>query len=333
VSFHAVPHGSKTALLGLFLALSSGGILVAGSAYLDRCSVPGDCASNLCVPDLGGTSFCSRTCSTDGECADGHLCVGGHCVADDSGKPCVSGATCASGLCIGGTSGHGHCTRLCQSALGCPSGYGCMDVAGTQVCVNIEVGCAACPVPLCVGSSPSFCTSVCATASSCPPRFPAYPPYTCESISGTPVCVPPGDVVGTDPIGTPCTGDSTCRSDLCLTSGAAGAVCSQVCNARGGCGPGTGCVPIPDGSGGQLLACDVAGNGDLETPCSGPLDCRSGLCDSESGTCTRLCSDGLCPSGFSCSQDAIPICVSTSTSIFSDGFESGDTGAWSNVVP
>lgn len=77
------------------------------------------------------------------------------------------------------------------------------------------------------------------------------------------------------------------------------------------------------------LACDAAGNGDLSTACSGQLDCRSGLCGTDS-SCTRLCSDGLCPTAYTCSSGDDPICLPIS--IFGDGFESGDVCTWSVSV-
>ena len=66
-----------------------------------------------------------------------------------------------------------------------------------------------------------------------------------------------------------------------------------------GCAPGLGCYPLIDGAS-LLLVCERAGTADFGTPCSTGRDCYSGLCDGTRAVCTRLCADGLCPTGFLC---------------------------------
>jgi hypothetical protein len=277
--------------------------------YLDRCARGADCATGLCTPDRGGTSFCTRTCSTDLECAHEHLCVAGVCLPDDTGEPCSIGApeSCSPGLCLGGGAG-GACTRACSSAAECPAGFACTRAGGsaTKICVDIERPCAAaadCGSGLCV---PTLgCTSECDTAADCPGRYEGLPGYTCARAYGssTNVCVIPSDVVGDDAAGSACVFDPTgflyeCRSGACDDAAPLGPTCTTGCTAQGGCGPGLGCYPLPTG-GSISLVCSRAGGRDLGSSCGSGRECTSALCDT-AGYCTRLCNDGLCPTGWRC---------------------------------
>ena len=289
---------------------SDAGRPVGTRRYLDRCTGAGDCASSLCEDDLGSTRFCSRTCTSDLECANEHVCVSGRCQADDTGEPCstASGASCTTGLCVGNAmAGTGKCTRLCGSAADCPAGYACADAGGTRVCVDIEHSCAsatACATGLCL--SAQGCTAECRSAADCPRRLAGLPPYTCAIAFGSanPICVPPTDIQGPDPIGAicPAVGTNRCRSGACDTSAPLGPMCTQECTERGGCALGLGCFPQIDGSD-LYLVCARAGARDLGESCATGRECQSGLCDT-AGYCTRLCGDGLCPSDMSCSPVA-----------------------------
>jgi hypothetical protein len=50
-----------------------------------------------------------------------------------------------------------------------------------------------------------------------------------------------------------------------------------------------------------VLTCQRAGARDLGQACGSGRECASGLCDATGGYCTRLCQDGLCPTGWACS--------------------------------
>jgi len=285
--------------------------------YLDRCAAASDCASELCVNDLGGTAFCSRPCGAHRDCADEHLCVEGVCVPDDTGERCNVAApdTCAV-ACLG-TASQAHCTRQCLSALECPAGYACWRPPGAaeKFCVDIEKPCTAagseCGTNLCI---PGIgCTAPCETASDCPRRalFAGVAPYRCaaEFGSATPICAPPtlatgGDIAGDDAIGTLCspTPPNQCRSGLCADFDPTDAVpdrCVQSCTAEGGCALGMGCRPQVLDGGAIELFCAPAGSRDLGESCARSADCHSSLCDI-AGYCTRLCDDGLCPTGWRC---------------------------------
>jgi hypothetical protein len=286
-----------------------GGPVPGPGGYLDRCTADTDCASLRCADDFGPTRFCTRPCSTDAQCAHEHVCVDGGCVVDDTGQPCVTGTpdTCATGLCYG-SAASGACTRYCTSAAECPSGYACTSAAGapgTRICVDIERRCSAaadCATGLCIPTR--GCTSECTTAADCPRRLDGLPPYQCRIDFGStvPICAPPADILGDDPIGASCRfdglGRNLCRSGACDESAPLGAMCTQACTAQGGCAPGLGCFPLED-SGSVLYVCERAGTRDLGATCATGRDCHSGLCQAP-GYCTRLCADGLCPTGWTC---------------------------------
>ncbi|MEZ4335779.1 MAG: hypothetical protein R3B82_04040 [Sandaracinaceae bacterium] len=280
--------------------------------YLDRCTSGSDCASGLCEGDVGGTSFCTITCSGHRDCASEHVCGSdGRCHYDDTGISCTTGsaASCELGLCIGNsTTGRGHCTRECTNASDCPAGYACAAAGSTRVCVDIEKPCSgpdSCETGLCL--SVQGCTAECRSAADCPRRITGFPPYTCAIAFGStsPICVPPTDIIGADPIGASCpaTGTVACRSDACDTAAPLGPMCTQSCTQEGGCGPGLGCYPSVDGSTIELY-CSRAGTRSLGQSCGSGRECDSGLCDT-SGYCTRLCTDdGLCPTDMRCTPVA-----------------------------
>jgi hypothetical protein len=278
--------------------------------YLDRCARDADCATSHCVADVGGTRMCTIECDGHRDCASEHVCADELCVPDDTGTTCstATAETCALGLCIGnGTTGVGHCTRECTNASDCPAGYACADAGGTAVCVDIERSCTdgtECATGLCL--TVQGCTSVCRSAADCPRRFDFLPAYTCERAFGSvdPICVPPEDVMGGDPIGASCRVDTSgfilCRSGGCDDAAPTGPMCTQSCTQEGGCGPGLGCFPNIDG--GEVVPfCSRAGSNAIGEACDNGRECDSGLCDATDRYCTRECTDdGLCPSDMSC---------------------------------
>ncbi len=305
------------------------------AAYLDPCTTGGDCQSGDCATVGLATGFCTRSCTSRRDCGHGYVCAAGRCLADDTGRPCdprssSGAASCAMGLCFGNSaSGVGHCTRDCAGGSDCPAGFACSLVGSTSVCVEVERPCtraADCPSNFCLGASFAGCTSQCRTAADCPRRFTladsgrliALPPYQCQSAGAVSLCVPPfqdvsagGDIQGTDPIGSSCAASGTvnCYSGVCDTGTPgdplAPAMCVQTCNPAGGCPSGYGCKPwLPDGAGGDLyLVCRPAGSGAVGSTCARGGDCATALCQgvtATTGYCTRLCSDGVCPTGMSC---------------------------------
>jgi MYXO-CTERM domain-containing protein len=53
--------------------------------------------------------------------------------SDPIGGACGSATTCPSNLCLADSDGS-YCTRLCEDAAPCPSGYSCNTVEGDQLC-------------------------------------------------------------------------------------------------------------------------------------------------------------------------------------------------------
>lgn len=277
-------------------------------SYLDRCVSDSECLSGRCVDDVGGTRMCTISCSGHLACASEHVCGSdGFCHHDDTGASCSTGspASCELGLCVGNAAtGSGHCTRQCTSGRDCPAGFSCADAGGTFVCVNIEHSCSSasqCETGICL--SVQGCTSSCRTAADCPRRFSFLPQYTCAVAFGSsgPICVPPADIAGGDPIGAVCpaAGANTCRSGGCDSAAPTGPMCTQSCTQEGGCGAGLGCWPQVDGAGITFL-CSRGGSSAIGSPCATGRQCDSGLCDT-SGYCSRLCTDdSLCPSDMRC---------------------------------
>ncbi|MGZ3448407.1 MAG: hypothetical protein ACXVEF_02345 [Polyangiales bacterium] len=281
-------------------------------AYLTTCGADSECVSGLCA--AGSPRFCTQTCTANGDCADGQICSAGKCALDDigsSGCDLASGSPCKQ-ACFGSSTvaSARHCTHTCSTGTDCPAGYACSEVAAgkPKVCVDIERPCATadqCPSGLgFCGAGGLGCTAKCNDASDCPARLVGLSPYTCEVKSGAiKVCVPPSDVLGPDSLGSSCssTGTNTCRSGAC-DDGVSPPMCNQRCTVGGGCGKGWGCFPLEDPGPPKstLLVCTAAtGSGWLGDVCTKARDCLTGICQSP-GYCTRLCVDGLCPTGMSC---------------------------------
>ncbi len=289
---------------------------VAGTgAYLDGCRADSDCASRMCA--MRSARFCTRMCSTAADCANGQRCAAGRCELDDIGRTGCdlgTGAPCLE-FCYG-TPTAAHCTHACASGSDCAAGYACSNVGGRRICVDIERPCTAaadCPSGLgFCGAGMVGCTALCATASDCPHRLVGLPAYTCEVRSGQTVCIPPADVMGSAAIGATCaaTGINLCRSGAC-DDGTMPPSCNQRCTVQGGCAVGYGCYPLAD-AGNVLLVCTATGSAWLGETCGRARDCVTGLCSTDR-YCTRLCSDGLCPTGMTCmatgvtSTDGTPI--------------------------
>jgi V8-like Glu-specific endopeptidase len=111
--------------------------IVAGARGLgEPCATGADCGSGLCRAS-GGSSYCTRSCATDGECATGFRCLENQChrgLAEAVGGPCLRNEDCvAPGLCAM-SGGRSWCTTLCTDDASCPSGFTCVDAGGVRVC-------------------------------------------------------------------------------------------------------------------------------------------------------------------------------------------------------
>ncbi len=285
-------------------------------SYLTKCSSGAECASGMCSPDT--PSFCTKPCSSHSACANGQICAGGICRLDDIGRTGCSLSTAAPCLeyCYGPSDGapaSRHCTHSCTTASECPAGYACSPVApGVKACVEIERPCSVsnqCPGNLC-GADGLGCTAECQTAADCPHRLVGLPAYTCESRtistgSGTTtkkVCITPGDVAGSGPLGATCADWHSCRSGACDDSTTPW-TCAQRCTTDGGCAVGLGCFPLVNG-GAIDLVCSAAASAWLGDTCARGRDCATAICRDAGGIgyCSRMCDDGYCPDGMTCTS-------------------------------
>jgi hypothetical protein len=302
----------------------------ADGIYLDPCAAHPECIEGHCLADsYWGDSHCARECSpsTPGSCAYEHYCVEADatlavCADAHMGLPCnpadPTANACAYG-CVGVAGGGAHCTRPCTSAADCPGGYGCGYVhpavpADGKVCMLVNVPCPTgneCPsgVGACGGAG-SWCSAPCQTAADCPRLGAGVPSYTCAIDSGVGynVCQLNDAMlpyIGENGLGTSCATNTDCRSGMCANDGTgASPYCIEMCTVRGGCPHGFGCVPFRTSSGGAYsLFCVTAGRRNVGETCANGADCRSGYCDAS--RCTRICNDGYCPTGTTCTSSGI----------------------------
>jgi MYXO-CTERM domain-containing protein len=52
------------------------------------------------------------------------------------GAACTAASSCPSNICLGDSAGS-YCSRVCEAAAPCPSGYTCATIQGTQICQRI----------------------------------------------------------------------------------------------------------------------------------------------------------------------------------------------------
>jgi hypothetical protein len=239
--------------------------------------------------------------------------VAGRCIPDDTGLRCNTASPACAQYCFG-TAMNAHCTHDCGSALECPAGFSCSGVTGGRsVCVWVELPDAlGCPSTL--YHPTTGCTGTCRTALDCPQRLPGLPPYRCQLAGSQQVCIPPDDVLGPDAMGATCRMSgmvNLCRSGACDTD-AAPAVCVQGCTPSGGCPAGWACRPtLLDERGAFYFVCRQAGAAPLGATCMpGAATCQSAMCriareGDTMGYCTRVCNDGVCPTGMRCDDTTL----------------------------
>jgi hypothetical protein len=280
--------------------------------YTDSCQHGYECDSNLCLGDIWGgpVNHClPATCAGNTQCQMGDSCVlakdpinHNTCLPQDSGRACSAPGECLAWCLTIGASGF--CTSDCSSAADCPAEWSCYPVLGSPVCLPPDpspcadpIDCVVLGVAACIGSAvPGRCLNPCRAQSDCEAGA------TCQAVANTPApgtyCLPAS--LGTGLLGAACNNDpNQCRSGLCL-----GTFCTEPCgvtHTAAACPHGYGCLPVDNGAGGQTLVCTPAGSGELGAPCANELGCRSALCVSSPGFCSRFCNDNVpCPTGYTC---------------------------------
>jgi hypothetical protein len=256
-----------------------------------KCSGNADCDSYLCVDEVaatadlyaaaGSSSFCAETCCTSEDCQAGAVCFATAAGANYCVNPAWLGDRTTPG-----SSGQGGAS--CGEGSACRSGL-CVGGLCADTCCSTE--------------STTQCASgtVCAFAD-----FPGPPTGFDTNLSANCAPLPAGgsDAAG----GQPCSFDSDCASNLCLSDG-----CSDACRNSADCPSGESCwylLPyLPDGgeSNATVAACypSVEPNVGIGQSCAsgGPMSCANNLCVGT--TCTDTCFvDSDCP-------EELPQCVLT----------------------
>lgn len=266
----------------------------------DPCTRDEECANGACA-EIDGTSICIRDCdprSSIPRCPLNFYCEAtgcgvGRCRVGSAGpKPegdeCASDVECASGRCSR-IAGALRCGRQCDPAAA--------DCGSGTVCEATGDGCGTC-LPAELSTLPRPFGTRCDVDADCASEM-------CADDAPEPFCTQPCDASN------PCLSGYHCREGLCASGepgrpgegclvddDCAGAECASVdgdpiCVTRceGGCLDGFSCGPtergercVPDGL-------------PLGEPCTRGEECRTGIC---AGTCTRICDESPCPTGFDC---------------------------------
>ncbi len=225
------------------------------------CTHSSECASFRCIDPGDGMHRCLSPCTGNaGECAAGEVCVAspgqcGGCLSSDLvrgghglGEICAADTDCASGDCLE-DQGRSYCTHACTDDTGCAGGYHCrVDhcVAGARgqagdLC-QFDPGWDDCAHNLFCAQlgELSWCSELCGPSTAdghvCADGF------ECLDAGVAHVCAPMRGLLGTS-----CTADADCISQLCLPSPVTGEnVCTRSCDTDSLCAIGLECVRTED---------------------------------------------------------------------------------------
>ncbi|MCC7535886.1 MAG: S1 family peptidase [Deltaproteobacteria bacterium] len=96
----------------------------------DRCDQDVECQSGMCLSGVE-TPYCTARCEDDADCGNGLVCARSgddklcRATSRSLGESCDRGADCTSGICASLDDGLNVCTRLCDTASPCPTGFEC----------------------------------------------------------------------------------------------------------------------------------------------------------------------------------------------------------------
>ncbi len=284
-----------------------------------QCSSGYFCSGGACTLKLTNGSVCTTGAGNQcqsGNCVDGACCTSSSCTAPATcnanglgtcaralGVTCTSGAQCAAGNCVDGVCCNSSCSGQCEACdVGGSSGT-CSAVVGLPHGTRTTcTGTGACQAQcdgsnhLACGTFPGVSTicaaATCASGSSTPTRL-CNGGGTCTAASasscGAYLC---NGTTACKTTCTPATGATDCATGYfcsgssCITTGAAGTVCSSA----GQCASGN-CV--------DSVCC-------TSTSCTSPLKCNAnttGTCSKPNGTTCTLgteCGSGNCVDGVCC---------------------------------
>ena len=242
------------------------------------CNATGECQMAMQTPCGAYTcdntaAACRTSCSDDPDCASGHVCEMGACVAIlENGVACDRDEQCQSGFCADGVCCDSVCDGVCQSCLESLTG----SAVGT--CANVRLGeaepDAACPAD----GAPCGADGTCDGAGAC----------ATVAVSGK--SCGPNQCQGSGVATQACDGAGTCAatlSTMCAPYGcdSAAADCRTECIGDGDCAPGNVC---------EMGAC--VGTREDGVACSRDEQCQSGFCTEGvccDSTCTEVCQSCL----------------------------------------
>jgi len=201
-----------------------------------------DCPDGYVCGDISGGEYCLASCTDDGGCRDGMICVAGACrLSVGWGAECEEHEDCVEGACY-----EGACNRECRAAAECPADQSCVDVGEGPRCIEHTwpegegtFG-ASCSVVDCAdgytcvrrtedpGDDPeAFCSRSCLTDIDCPGSMSCRRTHHPGESSTTLRCVERDYCER-------CAYDSQCPAgDLCVSNDSArveGRYCSRVCD-------------------------------------------------------------------------------------------------------
>jgi hypothetical protein len=279
---------------------SCGGLLCPCSSGT-RCN-SGVCADALTVGTAlyaaaGSQSFCTTTCCSSGDCADGSVCFasaigGNYCV-----NPVWLQRSAQLGTAVGGAT--------CMSGRDCRSGLCSVPpppAPPTGTCADT----------CCTTSD----TTQCAAGNVC--RFGPFPGAVPLDRGFVAQC----GHGGTGPNGSACTFAYQCASELCdLTYG-----CVNPCRSTAGCSAsGESCVyinPPPPNNGAIVAACyGVPGTGAQGTQCTDGTQCATQFCDPTTRQCTDVCfaNSDCTKSGWWCRPEQVRLLDGSSSPVLACG--------------
>lgn len=221
-----------------------------------------------CLPFVcnGATPSCPLGCASDLNCAPGHFCDGGACVARLAiGQTCGGDNQCASDHCVDGVCCGSACDGACEAC----------DLDGSVgQCVAVPDGTAGAPscTPYVCDGVGTGCPSTCATSDDC----------VLTSLCDLGACQPPTGLAN----GAACGVAAECLSAFCVDGVCCDGACGEPCDACNLAGSAGTCTIAPDGApGGPSCSPNTCGGAAAcGSTCATDADCAPGF----------ACTDGIC---------------------------------------
>ncbi len=288
-----------------------------------------DCSPPSTVCNLQ-TGACDPGCLTTG-CTAPEVCnmTLGRC--EDPGpqpgtnplnSPCTANNDCASNVCFDIDGVGQRCVESCSNSAQCPSSFTCYNLSGASMCISAQLFNGGATFTQPVGSSCSnggqcqsnfcpnqtVCTETCSADADCGGGACAWREVNTNTFQS--FCDGP---IGAGGNGASCSDNNQCRGGVCYGQGTCGALCRSTadCPANNSCQMINYSVCTIDVLGicfgwaiNFVKACVSGGAGSVPIggACSDANVCRDGLCNTQIGQCTGVCSQNSdCPGTHTCS--------------------------------